>query len=113
MMFILELLCSLEFRQETKYTCCDGTGSAGGGCTVGPCHVFEQNWDKNSGYMSTLNKPWMESDPGVYALDCEMCYTTAGLELTRVTVIRDDLSVAYEALVKPAHKILDHNTRYV
>ncbi|KAK3929890.1 RNA exonuclease 1-like protein [Frankliniella fusca] len=94
---------------ETKYSCCD---SAGSGCSVSPYHVFEQNWEKSTGYMSTLSKPWMESDPGVYALDCEMCYTTGGLELTRVTVIKEDLSVAYETLVKPAHKILDYNTRY-
>lgn len=73
--------------------------------------MFEQKWDKTSGYMSTLSKPSMESDPGVYALDCEMCYTTAGLELTRVTVIKEDLSVVYETLVKPSHKILDYNTR--
>lgn len=94
---------------ETKYSCCD---SAGSGCSVSPYHVFEQDWEKSTGYMSTISKPWMESDPGVYALDCEMCYTTGGLELTRVTVIRDDLTVAYETLVKPGHKILDYNTRY-
>ncbi|XP_034240509.1 RNA exonuclease 1 homolog [Thrips palmi] len=99
-----------RFREaETKYTCCDGTGS---GCSIAPYHVFEQNWDKNSGYMSTLSKPHMESNPGIYALDCEMCYTTAGIELTRVTVIKEDLSVAYETLVKPANKILDYNTRF-
>jgi len=101
----------LGFREaETKYTCCDGTGS---GCSISPYHVFEQNWEKNSGYMSTLSKPHMESNPGIYALDCEMCYTTAGIELTRVTVIKEDLSVAYETLVKPANKILDYNTRYL
>lgn len=100
-----------KFREETKYTCCDGTSSSSG-CSISPYHVFEQDWEKNSGYMSTLSKPYMESNPGIYALDCEMCYTTGGIELTRVTVIKEDLSVAYETLVKPANKILDYNTRF-
>lgn len=42
-----------------------------------------------------------------------MCYTTQGLELTRVTVINEDCRVVYETLVKPEHPILDYNTRYV
>ena len=47
----------------------------------------------------------------VYALDCEMCYTTKGIELTRVTVIDEDGNSAYESFVKPDNIILDYNTR--
>lgn len=50
-------------------------------------------------------------EQGVYALDCEMCYTTHGLELTRVTVIDEDCNVMYETLVKPQNPIIDYNTR--
>lgn len=50
-------------------------------------------------------------EQGVYALDCEMCYTTYGLELTRVTVINEDCNVMYETLVKPQNPIIDYNTR--
>lgn len=40
-----------------------------------------------------------------------MCYTTQGLELTRITVIDDDCSVVYETLVNPQNPIIDYNTR--
>jgi DNA polymerase III epsilon subunit-like protein len=45
-------------------------------------------------------------------LDCEMCYTTYGIELTRVTVVDEDGADAYESFVKPDSPILDYNTRY-
>lgn len=48
----------------------------------------------------------------VYALDCEMCYTTVGLQLTRVSVVDMHLEPVYETLVKPSHTIVDYNTRY-
>ncbi|CAB1321685.1 unnamed protein product [Coregonus sp. 'balchen'] len=34
--------------------------------------------------------------PGVISIDCEMCYTTHGLELVRVTVVNSSLQVIYD-----------------
>lgn len=51
------------------------------------------------------------NDEVVYALDCEMCYTTVGLELARVSVIDMSLEPVYETLVQPSHTIVDYNTR--
>lgn len=64
--------------------------------------------------MSTF-EPEDENDPRnqkVYALDCEMVYTTRGSELARVTVIDSKCDVVYESLVKPLGYILDYNTRF-
>lgn len=65
-------------------------------------------------FVETRDPP--PGDPGArqfYSLDCEMCYTTAGSELTRVTVIKYDCGVIYDSLVKPRNRILDYCTKYV
>lgn len=80
------------------------------------CHVCDGfDPDEMRGFVKTLpqDQEPVDGDYGVYALDCEMCYTTAGLELTRVTVIDRDLNTVYESLVKPENPIIDYNTRYM
>ena len=69
---------------------------------------------EESGYVQTTTAPSTPTSPTavVYALDCEMCYTTAGLELTRVSVVNMSLKPIYESLVRPPHPIVDYNTRY-
>ncbi|XP_077285388.1 RNA exonuclease 1 homolog [Arctopsyche grandis] len=104
-----------RFRGEVKYQCCSQDGSSDG-CLSAPCHVYEYV-DHNDlrGFVKTLSKDddFDDSiDHGIYALDCEMCYTTNGLDLTRVTVIDSSCKVVYESLVKPLYPIIDYNTRY-
>ncbi|KAF8768269.1 RNA exonuclease 1 homolog [Argiope bruennichi] len=98
---------------ESRYTCCQGD-SESDGCCVGTGHVFEgSETHALKGFVKTLPKtPPADKYYGIYALDCEMCYTTAGVELTRVSVIDPDLKTVYETFVKPHNKVLDYNTRF-
>ncbi|NWQ66842.1 REXO1 exonuclease, partial [Neopipo cinnamomea] len=97
---------------ETHYSCCSGAvGSPG--CQVAKQHVHDGRKESLDGFVKTFEKlPTTDGYPGIYALDCEMCYTKQGLELTRVTVINSDLKVVYDTFVKPDSKVVDYNTRF-
>ncbi|EFN69385.1 RNA exonuclease 1-like protein [Camponotus floridanus] len=99
-------------KGEGKYSCCQQYGSATGCCDA-KTHVWDYtDYENLRGYVRTLSKDVSMDEQGVFALDCEMCYTTHGLELTRVTVIDEDCNVIYETLVKPQNPIIDYNTRF-
>ena len=69
---------------------------------------------RDSGYVCTLPPPPLSPSPlSVYSLDCEMCYTTAGLQLAKVSMVDMELKPVFEQLVKPSHTIVDYNTRYI
>ncbi|RWS17084.1 RNA exonuclease 1-like protein [Dinothrombium tinctorium] len=76
---------------ERKYSCCKGDSNSGGCCTA-KSHVSD-------GY----------GHPDLFK---GYCYTTIGLELTRVSVIDHNCKTVYESLVKPKHTILDYNTKF-
>lgn len=46
------------------------------------------------------------------ALDCEMSYTTQGLEVTRVSAVDAKGVTLYDRLVLPDNPITDYNTRH-
>ncbi|ESO06160.1 hypothetical protein HELRODRAFT_106036 [Helobdella robusta] len=98
---------------DHQYMCCQSDISAKG-CEVAECHVHEENKLTDlAGYVETTTcKPRKNDDYGVFALDCEMVYTTVGCELARVTVVNQDLKAVIDDLVKPDNKVVDYNSRF-
>ncbi|GMF56960.1 unnamed protein product [Phytophthora fragariaefolia] len=66
-------------------------------------------------YVSTLPLPDGEtrsSEQLLLALDCEMCRTTKGVELTRLTLIDSSEKVLLDEYVRPKNPIVDYCTQY-
>ncbi|KAL1777489.1 RNA exonuclease 1-like [Sigmodon hispidus] len=94
---------------EKRYSCCNAMVGATG-CREAKQHVQDGRKNNLHGFAKSFPKKDWEAHPGIYALDCEMSYTTHGLELTRVTVVDADLRVVYDTFVKPENEIVDYNT---
>ncbi|KAM4859956.1 exonuclease GOR-like [Thomomys bottae] len=94
------------------YSCCSAImGSTG--CRVAKQHVQDGRKENLGGFVKTASKDLANgAHPGIFALDCEMSYTTLGLELTRVTVVDEDMRVVYDTFVKPYNEIVDYNTKF-
>ncbi|KAF7710095.1 RNA exonuclease 1 homolog [Silurus meridionalis] len=93
---------------ETRYSCCENAvGSPG--CQVFKLHVHDAV--SLQGFVRSLPQTHTGC-PGIYAIDTEMCYTTQGLELVRVTVVNSSLHVIYDTFVKPVNEVIDYNTRF-
>ena len=107
----------LNGRQES-WTCC-GQAEFSVGCTVADNHVWSGvHHGVNGPFLnfkrakSCLSVPGRVINPGVYSLDCEMCYTKNGLELVKITVLDISGNLVFESFVKPEARIIDYNTRF-
>lgn len=94
------------------YRCCNGEiGSEA--CTNGRYHVCN-SYDEDclEGFITSRTSDEDPEKAGIYAMDCEMCYTTKGLDLTRCTVVDLNGKMVYDEVIVPEHPILDYNTRF-
>ncbi|KAJ3194824.1 RNA exonuclease 3 [Irineochytrium annulatum] len=101
-----------ELGKEKVFPCCDGNIGTEG-CETGP-HVF-----KLSGYHLLNEKiPFrplpdrVEKAEPLVACDCEMSYTSGGMELTRVTFLDRNGNTLLDELVRTRFPVVDHNTRW-
>ncbi|KAI9571566.1 hypothetical protein HD554DRAFT_2168835 [Boletus coccyginus] len=78
-------------------------------------------FDKPSGWVETpqplaesiLLLPHQKQRSRVYAIDCEMCLTEDGKELTRVCIVDYESGiVVYDKLVKPPKPVVDYLTKW-
>ncbi|KAJ3028548.1 UNVERIFIED_CONTAM: RNA exonuclease 3 [Siphonaria sp. JEL0065] len=110
----LQVLNGTAPTSRTKIHPCCQLDQTSPGCSAGP-HVFkETEWkDLNSRIPFTMlpenpNPKWK-----IVGIDCEMSYTTGGMELTRVTIV--DVTggaILLDELVKPQFTVLDLNSDY-
>ncbi|CAO2651895.1 Nn.00g001780.m01.CDS01 [Neocucurbitaria sp. VM-36] len=101
--------------EPTRLTCCnEPVGSPG--CTTHETHVYNVKDPKRL----SINMPFKETPENDKALshtaicfDCEMGYTTNGLEMLRLTVISwPTHKPLIDVLVRPLGHLLDVNTRF-
>ncbi|KAJ5644817.1 hypothetical protein N7507_010828 [Penicillium longicatenatum] len=102
--------------QEAYFPCCTEPMGASSGCTKAKTHVFKVSEVKRLASILQFEETPAQPDKGALdpiSFDCEMGYTTLGMELIRLTAVswpegRDVLDV----LVKPMGEVLDLNSRY-
>jgi len=103
-------------QQEKRYRCCATTVGESPGCVKDPSHVFKANAPSRLAalvpFIETPPNPLAPKDRAV-CFDCEMGYTSRGMELIRLTATSwPDGKELLDVLVQPIGEIIDLNSRY-
>lgn len=102
-------------QRHVGYSCCRGSEGSPG-CVSAKLHVWTGvELGVNGpldGFVATQPRKAGVDGYGVYAIDCEMCFTTQGLELCKVSVVGIDGRIVYDSYVKPLNPVIDYNTRF-
>ncbi len=107
----------LPFRAaaDTLYNCCQGRAGSEG-CQTGKTHIFKVSDSKRLAlilqYVPTP-EPKQKLPTKAVAIDCEMGFTTLGMEMIRLTAVSwPQGQQLLDILVRPKGEILDLNTRF-
>ncbi|KAJ5155760.1 RNA exonuclease 3 [Penicillium capsulatum] len=101
---------------ESYFPCCGESLGASPGCTKSTTHVFKVSEPKRLASILQFKPTPVQPEKGIMqpvCMDCEMGYTTLGLEMIRLTAVSwpegHDL---LDVLVKPMGEVLDLNSRF-
>lgn len=102
--------------RDVYYPCCNESVGTSAGCTKGETHVFKVSEAKRLASILQFEKTPEQPDKGQQqpvCFDCEMAYTTQGLELIRLTAVCwPEAKELLDILVRPIGEILDLNSRF-
>jgi len=104
-------------HRDSLYACCNESVGTSIGCTTAPTHVFKVSDPKRLAlilpFMETPARPLESGKTKAVCFDCEMGYTTLGLELIRLTATSwPDGKELLDVVVRPMGEILDLNSRF-
>lgn len=109
-----------------QWTCCSkevgGSMLGDDSCCFGP-HVFKETdgleLHRREAFITTKDliasiedKDSIRAPLDIVALDCELSYTTAGLTLTRLTLVDEEGKMILDEIVRTRTDIVDYNTRF-
>ncbi|KAL4979349.1 RNA exonuclease 3 [Aspergillus desertorum] len=102
--------------REGYFTCCNQKLGESSGCTTGATHVYKVSETKRLAsilqFEETPENPDLHN-PTPLCFDCEMGYTTLGMELIRLTAVSwPEGKKVLDVLVRPLGEVLDLNSRY-
>ena len=106
-----------KVSRDLIYACCSENVGQSSGCTLASTHVFKISDPKRLASIMPFEETPHDSqasDPKrAVAFDCEMGYTTTGLELIRLTATSWPTGEELlDVLVRPLGEVLDLNSRF-
>ncbi|XP_045619841.2 RNA exonuclease 1 homolog [Procambarus clarkii] len=101
----------LSTGSEPIYYCCRRNQSSPA-CSTAPQHVSDGIEPNNLiGFISTQHNNFI-GKKGIFAIDCEMVFTTAGMDVAAISIVDSNCEKVYETLVVPDAPIIDFNTKH-
>ncbi|KAL1964142.1 hypothetical protein VTN77DRAFT_7230 [Rasamsonia byssochlamydoides] len=103
-------------RSDAYFPCCNETVGTSAGCTKAEHHVFKISEAKRLAAVLQFEETPAQPGKGPQkpvSFDCEMAYTTLGMELIRLTALSwPEGETLLDVLVKPMGEVLDLNSKF-